>query len=511
MVREGDKHLSNIEEPEFNIEDLVEETKSVGDVSIERKMCINSIMSTEFIKGVKPLLADMSLIESVVCRTILQWNKTFYEAYGTAMKKDVIGVYESARSKLNVTTSKDINDFLSSISQQYADGEGDINVKFELDIAEEYLDKQGVKKLVNSVEKNMLTGNTTKAKATIANYAQIRQAPGAPVDGMKDFSRFRRTKDRDDVLFEMSYPFSELYGPICERHLSASSARAKVGKTRELAWFACQALRNGLTVFIASLEMSEDAFLSLIDAEILREYVDGGSGVVPMFKGKGEGTEIVFKKLQKDPKTPEELEEKWKAFGMFNPTAKLYCKEWSQMSCSIEDDLIPHLDQIRANDGVDIKCVIIDYADLLKANKGDERADERIRIGNQWKSLKKMSQDRHLHTHTASQLSRENVLASSISKEQDANFIIKLEQTPNEKNLGVYRQYVSFHREIPYDASRALITLSNNGIGLFNLDARWSSDSWDHIPDVEEDIRLWKPNTGQEWRDEVNHGYDAYY
>lgn len=485
-----------------DIDDLLTETESKGDISFERKMTINAIMHSDYMKGIKPLLTDLSLIESPMCRTILGWCVAYYNKYGVAMKETITDVYKDQRGKLSKTLSKDISDFLESISKQYAEGHTLYNPQLEIDLTEAYIDEQSVLKLRDSIDIAMLTKNTTKAKQHVNNYNQRKQAPGAAVDGTEDFSRYHREKIKEDVLFEFPKPFNELFGPARAKHLGAICGKPKTGKSRAMAYVAAQALKNGLSVFIASLEMDEDSFMNLIDLEMIRADQAGGEGHIPYFKGTGAGTSVAFKKIERDPMTSDELENKWKAEKLFNPTQRIFVKEWGQLECSVEDDLIPQLDYIRESEGVNIQVVIVDYADLLKPNKGDERADQRIKIGNQWKSLKKMAQTRNLFCFTGSQLNRDNLLSESATKEQDANYFVRLECNPMEKRLGLYRQYVMFHRNIEYDPSRALITTSNNGIGLFNLDGRWSSDDWSHIPDdVDLDnFYLWRKNHGNEWR-----------
>lgn len=493
----------------MKLEDIVKEQKSVGDISVERKICINAIMSTEFIKGIKPLLNDLTLFDSPMCRTILSWAVTYFNKYGIAMKETVTDIYSNQKSKISKTNSQDISDFLESISNQYASEDMTLhNYKFELDIANEYIEVKNIIKLKQKIDKAMLTNNITKAKQEINNYNQKVIKPTSSVNALKDFSRFEDALKKDNVLFQLPYPFNELYGDICRRHLSAVAAQSKVGKSRELAWFACQALRAGEAVFIGTLEMEISEFLALIDFEMLRADLYGGMGKIPVFSGTGTETIIKHMPYMREAQTKEELEKKWEALGLFNPRGSLHIQAWPQFSCAVEEDLVPELDRIREEEGITITTIVLDYADLLKENRGDEREPTRLKVAGKWRALKKLAQKRELHLHTASQLGKEGQLFESSTKQQDANFIIKLEQTPIEKRLGIYRQSVMFHRGIAYDPSRPLITLANNGIGLFNLDAKWSHEDWDYLPDIDEDICLWKVFTGEEWYEEIGYDYD---
>lgn len=497
---------------ELNISDLIEETKGTGNIGLERKMTIAAIMNTAFMKGIAPLLKDLSLIESVMCRTVLSWALEYWRKYGMAMQETVQSIYEGARGKLNQTTSKDLSDFLQSVSQQYAEGNTHIyNVQLEVDIVEDYMDKQNLTKLQKNIEKAMLTNNLVKAKQHVNNYNQVKQAPNMAIEGGTDFSRYRREKNKENVLFNMRAPFDQLHGPMCRKYLSAIASDSKKGKSWVMVDVAVEALRSGLAVFICSLEMDVDTFLHRVDKALIKESQMGGHGKVPVFKGKGDNTTVSYIDIEKEPHTPEELEAKWKAFQMFTPSAKIFVHEWSQHQCSVEDDLKPQIDYIRESEGIAIDVVICDYADLLKVCKGDERSDNRIKVGNKWKAMKKLAQDYNLFLFTGSQLNRDGILAESASKEQDSNSILKLSQNPQEKRYGIYRESVMFHRHIEYSPSREMLTLSNLGLGQVRLSGRWLTEDMDYMPDIDgEHFYLWRDNTGEEWRDEVADEPDIY-
>lgn len=479
-------------EETFDFESLIEEAPVTADIGFERKLCMNAIMDKTFMRGVKSLLTDITLLESPLARSVMSWCIEYFNEYGKEMRHTIIGVYEQKRVKLSETVSKDINDFLESISQQYAQNDKIFNPEFELDQAAEYLGLRSVRKVKDKIDKHLLTNNLPKARQVINNFNVVKQVGVRAIDGFSDYSRFEKRKEKSNVLFKMAYPFNELYGDICTRHVSAVSAKSKVGKSREMAWFSAEAIRAGMNVFVASLEMSNEEFLSLIDLELLRMDIFGGEGHIPMIQGDRRNYSINYKKMEREGSTPDELKAHYDRLQKYCGYGRVFVANWPQKVCRIEDDLIPELDRLRTEEGISIQILTVDYADLLKENAGDERVDNRLKIGNQWKALKRLAEERHLHCHTASQLNRENLLAESASKEQDANFIIRLEQTGEEKDLGVYRLYVAFHRGIPYNPSRPLVSVSNNGIGLFNLDARWGNDDCDYMPDMDDDFTLWR-------------------
>lgn len=499
--------MSDTTEEKFNIEDLLEENKPTADINLERKICMNAIMDKTFMRGIKSLLTDITLLESPLARSIMSWTIEYFNEYGKEMRHTIMGVYEQKRSKLSETVSKDIADFLESISQQYAQNDKVFNPAFELDIASEYLGLRSVQKVNDKLSKYLLTNNLPKARQVINNFNIVKQVGVRAIDGFADYSRFEKKKEKSNVLFSMPYPFNELYGDICTRHVSAVSAKSKVGKSREMAWFSATAIRAGMNVFIASLEMSNEEFLNLVDLELLRMDIFGGTGYIPQITGDKRNYSINYIKHEREGYTAEEMQKHYARLHKYCGYGRVFVANWPQKVCRIEDDLIPELDRLRTEEGISIQILTVDYADLLKENAGDERADNRLKIGNQWKALKRLAEERHLHCHTASQLNRENLLAESASKEQDANFIIRLEQNGEEKDLGIYRQYVSFHRGIPYNPSRPLISVSNNGVGLFNLDARWSNDDCDYMPDMGEDFKLW---TSYEDKDKYDDEIDLY-
>jgi hypothetical protein len=476
---------------DLNIDDLVEETKGAGDISIERKMCINAIMSTSFMKGVKPLLNDMSLIESVMVRTILQWAKIFYESYGTAMRADIQGVYENNRGKLNHTVSQDISDFLVSISQQYASGESNINVNFELDITKKYIERARLIKLKNGLDKHLLTDNHLKAQQLVSNFSQITSTSSLPVNIMEDFSRFGREEVKEDVLFTMPTPLDQLYGPIKRAQLSLSCGPPKSGKSRAMVFMACEALRNGHSVFLVSCEMSADEISKLIDDEILRIRMEEGTAYMPIFSGSGDSLSVKHKKVEREGHTAEEMKSKWRAWKLFNPDATLYLKCFPQKEATI-DDIEAEYDILRDETGDTPSMCVIDYLDLLAPNIGDERKDLRLQLTGIYQQAKKLAQKRHIALHSGSQTNSALRLLEAYQKYAEVDFAIGLQQNNLEKRAGVYRLYCLIHRGIPFDDSRAMWMLSNNGVGNWFLDARWSTEDGELSIEVEDDFKLYK-------------------
>ena len=485
----------------MDLNNIITVAETKGDITFERQICINAIMHQDFIKGLIPLITDITLLVSPLARTVLTWSSYYYKEYSLPLKENIVKVYSQQKKKLSEANALDISDFLDSISNEYVKNTQLYNIPYELDLVEEYLTERSLNKLQENIEKAMSNNNLSKAKKVVNEYTNVKQTLGNSIDGLVDFSRFDRVANKEAILFNMPGVFDTFYGPIQRKHLTAISAKAKVGKSREMAWFACQALKSNRSVFIASLEMEEDAFLKLIDDEMLREDMIGGNGVIPIFKGKGASTTITHKKIEREPLTKDDLEYHWKAIRMFNSEARLFIKAWPQHMCSVTEDLAPQLDIVKTMYNINIDVLIVDYADLLQTEPSDIREPTRIQIAGRWRALKRLAQERSLHVHTGSQLNKEGELAESMTKSQDANAIFKLVQTPEEKRAGIYKQYVSYHREIGYDPSHALVTLANNGIGLFNLDGRWEVEDWEGFESTDEDLILWKANNGEEWRE----------
>ena len=478
----------------MELNDLLEDNTPVIDIELERKIAINSIISTEYVQGLRNILSDITLLESPLVRTIVTWAIHYFKEYNKCIDSHIVEFYEHEKKRLSETQSKDIHDFLESINDLYITSHNKLhNPLFDLELAREYINVQKVKKLHDNLGQALLTNNVTKAGQYIANFTTAANGLSGAVNGLEDFSRLDRIKNDVDSLFYPRGEFKKLYGPIRRKQVSYIGAKAKVGKSREMVWLTCEALRNGLSVFVATLEMTEDAMLTLIDQEMMRMWMFDGKAKIPRFVGEKEELSVEYDDMEITESTPQEIINGWKTFKQFNNGSKLYVKAWQQYEATISEDIIPELDIIQARDGA-VDFIMIDYADLLKTEKEDMRKEHRLQIASKTQAIKKLAQARNVHVHSGTQMDDNMNARESYTKAADVDIMIALVQSPNEKKAGVYRQYVTFHRWMLHTADRPFVTVSNNSLGLFNLDGRWgyTKEPLNGLPD-DPDFELFTP------------------
>lgn len=482
----------------FDFESLIEEAPVTADIGFERKLCMNAIMDKTFMRGVKSLLTDITLLESPLARSIMSWCIEYFNEYGKEMRHTIIGVYEQKRIKLSETISKDINDFLESISEQYAQSDKIFNPEFELDIAETYIKTRKVKKLQEKLDKYMLTGNTTKANQMIANFTQVKMSQSDAVDIQKDFSRYERQETGEGILMHFPGKFGEMIGPIKRKEFMAFAGGSKSGKSRMLLNAVVEAYRQGLAVLFCSLEMERYEVEKLLDDELLRMSLEDGTAYIPIFKGTGAGTVITHKKMERQASTPEEMKAKHKSLQQFNPHGRIYVRCWAQDEMTIEDHLKPELDSIRAKDALSFDLIISDYADIAAPPAGYEKKERRHQLDAIWKEHKRLAQDYNCFVLTGSQADEKTLdMREDYRKKTHVNAQIGIKSSPEDKMVGISRYYLMAHRSQPFNPDRALIVLTNHGVGLAHLDSRWESEEWDATVDVDENFKLWTPTKGK--------------
>jgi hypothetical protein len=493
---------------DLKLEDIIkvnDTSKVTGDISAERMIAMHAIMNTDFLSKMHSKFSEVHLFSSVMVRIILKWCTEYYTDCNAAPRTDIQGIFEQRASKLTGSQATDISDFLGSLSEEYTKKGALNNAEFEARNAEKYMNTQRVNQMLKKAGRAMSKGDIAKAEQEISNYSRPAEDSVGATDIHKDYSRFRRKKNKDNVLFE--YPnknFAEMFGPVCRQHFSLYGAPSKVGKSRAIVRSAVEAFRNGLNVLICTLEMSKDEMASLVDDELLRAGMKDGTAFIPVFKGEGADTRVVFEEQIREALSPEEMEELSEAHKFFNPGC-IYIREWQQKVMTVEGHLKPEMDYIRKHFGVVFDYIGIDYIDLMGIPEDKKNIEERHQINHKYQAAKALAQTANAHVNGATQTDNEGKVREDYRKVNEINCYISILCTPEEKRCGVYQYRCLANRHVPFDIERVLIGLTNHGVGLAGLDFRWFSDEWDEwLPEVSDDFELFVDDYGIDYGNMYN-------
>lgn len=225
------------------------------------RILILMTMDDEFLAFMIPLLDDLSILPQVSSMLqVTRWLIEFGKENGRAPREYLQEIFEEHRDKLDETEAELTTKLLERLNKQYLEGNfDDIALRHELSKAERYLQKQ-------ALVKNRDEMNTALSNDDVQEAIEVRNTFSLPslshasigVDLLGDpyqLDMLRENGD-EDALFTLPGEIGYRAGSVYRGDLWAFLAAMKVGKTWWLAEVARIAMRRGLNVFFASLEMS---------------------------------------------------------------------------------------------------------------------------------------------------------------------------------------------------------------------------------------------------------------
>jgi intein/homing endonuclease len=157
--------------------------------------------------------------------------------------------------------------------------------------------------------------------------------------------------------------------------------------------------------------------------------------------------------------------------------ANIWLKSKPRFSASIED-LENDLDNLEYVHGFIPDVIVIDYADILQADNKDvsgvQKEDE------VWMCLARMASKKKALVLTATQLNKDSLTAKQITTAHTAKWIGKLghvdamfalNQTPEEKAMGMVRVSILEHRHKHFIQTQNCYVLQKFSVGCFHLDS----------------------------------------
>jgi len=152
------------------------------DFTIERKIIIGLITSTEYSKQIQPIW-NTQFIESNTAKIISTWCFEYFDKYKKAPWKDIEGIFlqKSKSNKFSDEFIEDVEDILEGLSEEYVGEE--INIDYLIDQTQEYFNERNlllyssqIQGLVNStelLEAEKLALNYKPIAKTIGNWMEL--------------------------------------------------------------------------------------------------------------------------------------------------------------------------------------------------------------------------------------------------------------------------------------------------------------------------------------------------
>lgn len=378
------------------------------DISPERQIITNLITSDEYCRQVMPIFRP-DYLKASYARIVGQWIKEFYEQFKSAPGRAIQDIYRVKRGDIRDGEDSDlIADFLVKLSADF-ENSTPTNIDYSVRQAELYLKTRSIEALIEDLQDSVQKNDPLTGEQKISNYNRIERASGEGVSLKNDTQDIIDAfNEEDEFLFRMPGAMGEVIGDLNRGDFFSFMAPMKRGKTWFLWYTGEVAMRRGLKVVFFTGEMTKKQMIrrgwrSTVGKPKVTKVVR-----IPYFE------ESPIKPGKYEIKIREELREGINVAEIAKQQKKL---RRIARSGDIRTIQIPgyqttvanieaHLDNLEHYDNYLADVVIIDYADLLLA---DKRAGNEYRhqIDNIWKGLRRIAQERNILVVTASQTAKE--------------------------------------------------------------------------------------------------------
>lgn len=462
------------------------------DSSVERRIIIGAITSTEFLKRIsKDFKPEYLALPQF--KKLYNWCLDYYEYYKQAPGVDIQNIFEERKVEIKKKKEVEfIDELLASLSEEF-ENNNKTNVDYLVKQTKDYLRKRGLVLLFKKGHELVEKGKVDQAEKLLYGYKTVAESSTKvvrPFDD-KDYIESVFSFDEESDLFKMSGPLGEYIGGYKRGWLIAGLSLKKRGKTWWLQAHAIEAMMNGCKVFFASLEMLDKPMSKRFYEELTTTGKTAGTYIFPVFDCENniynscekecrtcrcclpesgvvegeyvpctackksivrDGDDYIFavsyKKLKKSRITSTDVKKKVDAFGsMFGRNLYRHVS-YPAKSVTLRD-IENELERLEANEDFVPDVIIIDYLDIL-ANM-NKRED----VGDTWAYFAGMTKKYNCLGITVMQSTQAGKSKQNLDTEDQAehkgkgdhvDMLIAINQTEDEKDAGILRQNIILHR-----------------------------------------------------------------
>lgn len=446
----------------------------------ERDIVTLSIVSGEFLKAMMPF-NPTELFKAAVSRLVFDWCAVYFEEFQKAPGKDIQDIYLVHKASIDDDEVDNVAVFLTSLSNTTPDVS---NMDYQIKRSMEYLTMRRAENIKEKLDQAILKQDVNEIERVMASFAVLRSNRSVALDAINSTDDILSALTEDaETLFEFPGALGAVAGPFVRGDFAAWQAFAKGRKSWFLQYTAQQAYEQGLRVLYVSLEMPK--------SQVLRRLWRG------FFKQPKETKEVSIPVFYKD----EEDDSKWhidyekEIRKGLNPTLesinewrtehKKYFRKGSLKIESIPansmkiNEFLAYIDNLEYYEGFIPDVVVVDYADLFNSSEKENRH----KLDDIWKNLRKYSMQKNICIVTASQSGRASAngdsstetIAEDIRKVAHVTKLLAINSTAEERGNGLMRIANLASREGDSTFDQAYVTTCLD-IGLPVLDSRFRSE-----------------------------------
>lgn len=386
------------------------------------------------------------------------------------------------------------------------------NEDFVINELERFLKARHIQKSIEEATLKLSQGDLDGAEESMkATVSSESMSPGILFNDVSESLSFLKEKEEDFFYTGIQHLDDEGITPH-RKQLFLIMAPTGRGKTWSLVHFGKMGIMYGKKVLHITLEMDESeiaqryaqSFFSIVSNHTVGVHLVGKthSVAIPKFvlDGNGEFMDVSSDRYDRLVVSADNESEIRKKMERLKTRAPLRIKEFPSGSLTVQQ-LSSYLDFLENTQSFKPDVLLLDYPDIMGRPGRDEKRSE---IGDLYVQLRGIASKRNIYLITATQSNREGMKGSlvkgihsaeDISKIATSDYVITLNQTDNEKSIGLCRIYIDKAR---YSKSGFQIIITQNyGIGQFCLESLAKTSTYDRFcrGNVSEDSVDESPNT----------------
>lgn len=454
--------------------------------SIEKQIITAMIVSDRVLGRLAPKWEKEGMFKSTWCNLVGNWCVRYFKRYERAPRKQIVGMFEAwAEHHNDRSTIKLLERFLSSLSGEYQNLRKGINTEFIVDLAGEHFNETVLRRTTAAIEGDIAAGKIKDALQRIARFNSVDVGVGAGISVLSDRQSIRDVLDDSrDVLFRYPGALGKFFGNSLERDgFLAFMGPEKRGKTFWLLDMAWRAMMAGVKVaFFEVGDLSRKQIMRRFYTRACKRPLKRTREYNPLrfaksieLSGDDKGFQIVPDMATKHFKTDvteEEVYQRLRKIGLrVNDPNLLQVSVHPNSSISVAG-IRNVLKEWEAAGQKLPGVVCIDYADILAAPAGFQ-GESRDAINENWKAMRRMSQELHCLVVTATQANAQSYKAEMLGMEHfsedkrkfaHVTGMIGLNQKDEEKRDGITRLNWLVLREDEFSVTRECFAAGCLGI-----------------------------------------------
>jgi len=417
---------------------------------------------------------DGKMFDSRWANLVCGWAVAYYRKYNKPPGRDIEGLYEAWAAKAKDKESVEAaGSFLESLSAQYVSMKKGVREAYTIDLAGQYFTKVRLRKRNEEINAALESGDLEKADKIAKAYNPVEMGLGNDmVKVLEDKEAIREAFEHQaDVVVRYPDALGVFLGDALERDgFIALEGPEKRGKTWLLLDMAWQAMLQGRRVaFFEVGDLSKAQIMRRFMIRASRRPLKACTVRKPISMGPpqadGDSPDINF--LEKEYTKALSFNTAWKACEKIvgkrgGDLLRLSVHANSSISITGINEVLSVWER---QDGWVPDAVFVDYFDILANMTSGRFENTREAVDATWRAGRRLSQERHVLLVTASQTDADSYetdlltmsnFTQSKTKRAHTTGTIGINQTEQEKALGIYRLNWLAGREWEYNSSKCV-------------------------------------------------------